>query len=83
MSMSGCVTHNQNDSLMERSMFICFSVSPERTAERYGIEDRERELVCTSGLRHNSRQAEMPLPSFTQQLRTGKCTECHSLEIRV
>ncbi|CAK6966282.1 death effector domain-containing 1 [Scomber scombrus] len=45
------------------------TVSPERNGQRYGIEDRES--VCTSGMRHSSRQAEIPLPSFTQQLRTG------------
>ncbi|XP_053182494.1 death effector domain-containing 1 [Scomber japonicus] len=45
------------------------TVSPERIGQRYGIEDRE--LVCPSGMRHSSRQAEIPLPSFTQQLRTG------------
>ncbi|XP_042278950.1 death effector domain-containing 1 isoform X1 [Thunnus albacares] len=45
------------------------TVSPERIGQRYGIEDGE--FVCASGMRHSSRQAEMPLPSFTQQLRTG------------
>ncbi|KAM7421148.1 hypothetical protein PAMA_015350 [Pampus argenteus] len=45
------------------------TVSPERIGQRFGIEDRE--MVCASRMRHRSRQADMPLPSFTQQLRTG------------
>ncbi|KAK2844784.1 hypothetical protein Q5P01_011443 [Channa striata] len=45
------------------------AVSPERIGQRYGIEDRE--LVCFSGVRHACRHTEIPLPSFTQQLRTG------------
>ncbi|XP_026226395.1 death effector domain-containing 1 isoform X2 [Anabas testudineus] len=44
------------------------AVSPERVGQRYEVGDRE--LVCTS-VRHNCRQTEIPLPSFTQQLRTG------------
>lgn len=51
---------------------LCFLVSPERIGHMYGIESRE--LVCASGMRHSWRQTEMPLPSFTQQLRTGKST---------
>ncbi|XP_054638596.1 death effector domain-containing 1 isoform X1 [Dunckerocampus dactyliophorus] len=45
------------------------TVSPERIERRHGVQHRE--LLCTSGLRSSYRQAEIPLPSFTQQLRTG------------
>ncbi|XP_051262097.1 death effector domain-containing 1 isoform X2 [Dicentrarchus labrax] len=41
----------------------------ERIEQSYAIENRE--LVCTSGMRHSWGQTEIPLPSFTQQLRTG------------
>ncbi|XP_061919868.1 DNA-binding death effector domain-containing protein 2-like [Entelurus aequoreus] len=44
------------------------TVSPERIERRCAVQHRE--LLCTSGLRGPHRQAEMPLPSFTQQLRT-------------
>ncbi|XP_019751686.1 death effector domain-containing 1 [Hippocampus comes] len=46
------------------------TVSPERTDKRSLVEHRE--LLCTSGPRVSSyRQAEMSLPSSTQQVRTG------------
>ncbi|KAI3361177.1 hypothetical protein L3Q82_013376 [Scortum barcoo] len=45
------------------------TVSPERIEQSYGVENRE--LLCTSGMQNNYRQTEIPLPSFTQQLRTG------------
>ncbi|XP_040900201.1 death effector domain-containing 1 isoform X2 [Toxotes jaculatrix] len=45
------------------------TVSPERAGQRYGTENRE--LMCVSGMRHSCRQTELPLPSFTQQFRTG------------
>ncbi|XP_047454382.1 death effector domain-containing 1 isoform X2 [Mugil cephalus] len=45
------------------------TVSPERTGHTYGVESRE--LMCASGMRPCWRQTETPLPSFTQQLRTG------------
>ncbi|XP_020504738.1 death effector domain-containing 1 [Labrus bergylta] len=45
------------------------TVSPERSGQRYGIENRE--LMCISGVQHSCRQTDIPLPSFTQQLRTG------------
>ncbi|XP_039973529.1 death effector domain-containing 1 isoform X2 [Xiphias gladius] len=45
------------------------TVSPERTGWRYGNENRD--LVCDSGMGTTCRQTEIPLPSFTQQLRTG------------
>uniref|UniRef100_UPI0037E703FB death effector domain-containing 1 n=1 Tax=Semicossyphus pulcher TaxID=241346 RepID=UPI0037E703FB len=45
------------------------TVSPERSGQRYVIENRE--LMCFSGMQHSCRQTEMPLPSFTQQLRPG------------
>ncbi|GAA6229297.1 DNA-binding death effector domain-containing protein 2 isoform X1 [Lates japonicus] len=45
------------------------TVSPERTGRRYGTENRQ--FVCVSGLQHSCRQTEIPLPSFTQQLRAG------------
>ncbi|KAG7475833.1 DNA-binding death effector domain-containing protein 2 isoform X1 [Solea senegalensis] len=41
------------------------TVSPERTGRRCGTENRES--VCISGMR----QTEIPLPYFTQQLRTS------------
>lgn len=44
------------------------TVSPERTRRRYGAENRE--LACDSGMHHSCRQTEIPLPYFTQQLRT-------------
>ncbi|XP_061770760.1 DNA-binding death effector domain-containing protein 2-like [Nerophis ophidion] len=44
------------------------TVSPERIKRRCGVQHRDS--LCTSGLRGSHRQAEMPLPSFTQQLRT-------------
>uniref|UniRef100_A0A665WD81 Death effector domain-containing 1 n=1 Tax=Echeneis naucrates TaxID=173247 RepID=A0A665WD81_ECHNA len=44
------------------------TVSPERTGQRCGTENRES--VCISGMRHSCRQTDMPFPSFTQQLRT-------------
>uniref|UniRef100_A0A3Q3RE17 DED domain-containing protein n=1 Tax=Monopterus albus TaxID=43700 RepID=A0A3Q3RE17_MONAL len=47
------------------------TVSPERIAQRYAVENRK--LVCASGMQHNCRETEMPLTSFTQQLRTGTC----------
>ncbi|KAM9353001.1 death effector domain-containing 1 isoform 2-T2 [Symphorus nematophorus] len=45
------------------------TVSPERIGQSYGV--RNIELVCASGMQHRCRQTEIPLPSFTQQLRTG------------
>lgn len=45
------------------------TVSPERIEQSYGIEGRE--MVCASGITHSCRQTEIPLPSFTQQLRTS------------
>lgn len=45
------------------------TVSPERSGKSYGIENIE--LMCTSGMQHSCRQTEIPLPSFTQHLRTG------------
>ncbi|KAM9852669.1 death effector domain-containing 1 [Aulostomus maculatus] len=45
------------------------TVSPERIGKGFGIENRE--LLCTSGMQHTYRQTEIPLPSFTQQLRTS------------
>ncbi|XP_068998509.1 death effector domain-containing 1 isoform X1 [Embiotoca jacksoni] len=45
------------------------TVSPERVGQRYGIETRA--LMCTSGMRQYCRQAETPLPSFTQRLSNG------------
>ncbi|XP_062255998.1 death effector domain-containing 1 [Platichthys flesus] len=44
------------------------TVSPERSRQRYGTENRES--MCVSGMRHSCRQTEIPLPYFTQQLRT-------------
>ncbi|KAL6109239.1 dedd2 [Pungitius sinensis] len=44
------------------------TVSPDRIRQRYRID---RQLVCASGMQHSYRQAEMPLPYFAQQLRTG------------
>ncbi|XP_070822026.1 death effector domain-containing 1 [Chaetodon trifascialis] len=45
------------------------TVSPERAQHSYGIDNLQ--LVCASGMQHNCRQTDIPLPSFTQQLRTG------------
>ncbi|XP_044064986.1 death effector domain-containing 1 isoform X2 [Siniperca chuatsi] len=45
------------------------TVSPERIEQSYGIESRE--FLCASGMPHSCRQTEIPLPSFTQQLRTS------------
>lgn len=45
------------------------TASPERTEPSYGIVNRE--FVCPSGMQHSCRQTEIPLASFTQQLRTG------------
>ncbi|CAJ1062584.1 death effector domain-containing 1 isoform X1 [Xyrichtys novacula] len=45
------------------------TVSPERVGLRYGGENRD--VACISGMQHSCRQTDMPLPSFTQQLRTG------------
>ncbi|XP_042345325.1 death effector domain-containing 1 [Plectropomus leopardus] len=45
------------------------TVSPERIGQRFGSENRE--LMFASGMQHSYRQTEMPLPSFTQHLRTG------------
>ncbi|XP_028280281.1 death effector domain-containing 1 [Parambassis ranga] len=45
------------------------TVSPERSRQRYDLESRV--LPCTSGFQHNWRQTEMPLSSFTTQLRAG------------
>ncbi|KAM6909635.1 death effector domain-containing 1 [Xenentodon cancila] len=42
------------------------TVSPERIGQRYEMDSTE----LVSGLQHTCRQTEMPLPSFTQQLRT-------------
>ncbi|KAM8869305.1 death effector domain-containing 1 isoform 1-T2 [Spinachia spinachia] len=44
------------------------TVSPDRVRQRYRID---RQLLCPSGMHHSYRQAEMPLPYFAQQLRTG------------
>ncbi|KAM4580269.1 death effector domain-containing 1 isoform 1-T2 [Odontesthes bonariensis] len=43
------------------------TVSPERVGQRYEINSAE----LVSGLQHTCRETEMPLPSFTQQLRTN------------
>ncbi|XP_072250052.1 death effector domain-containing 1 isoform X2 [Leuresthes tenuis] len=43
------------------------TVSPERVGQRYEIDSAE----LVSGLQHTCRETEMPLPSFTQQLRTN------------
>ncbi|XP_026173317.1 death effector domain-containing 1 isoform X2 [Mastacembelus armatus] len=45
------------------------TVSPERIAQRYGLENTD--LMCISGMRQRCRETDMLLPSFTQQLRTG------------
>uniref|UniRef100_A0AAQ4QBB4 Death effector domain-containing 1 n=1 Tax=Gasterosteus aculeatus aculeatus TaxID=481459 RepID=A0AAQ4QBB4_GASAC len=44
------------------------TVSPDRIRQRHRID---RQLACPSGMQHSYRQAEMPLPYFAQQLRTG------------
>ncbi|XP_070690927.1 death effector domain-containing 1 isoform X2 [Pempheris klunzingeri] len=45
------------------------TVSPERIGKSCGIKNRE--LMCASEMQHSCNQTEIPLPSFTQQLRTG------------
>ncbi|XP_055359090.1 death effector domain-containing 1 isoform X2 [Betta splendens] len=45
------------------------AVSPERFGRRYEVDDRE--LQCSSAMQHSCRQTEIPLASFTQELRTG------------
>lgn len=45
------------------------TVSPERSGQQYGIQNRD--LACISGIQHSCRQTDIPLPSFTHQLRTG------------
>lgn len=52
------------------NLFLCFTVSPERFGQSCRI--KKREFVCTSGIQPTCRQTEIPLPSFTQQLRTGE-----------
>nr|XP_046255202.1 death effector domain-containing 1 isoform X2 [Scatophagus argus] len=47
------------------------TASPERIEHSYGMENIE--LLCTSEMQHSCRQTAIPLPSFTQHLRTGIC----------
>uniref|UniRef100_A0A672J2F1 DED domain-containing protein n=1 Tax=Salarias fasciatus TaxID=181472 RepID=A0A672J2F1_SALFA len=45
------------------------TVSPERKGHEYGMKSRE--VAWASGMGHNCRQADEPVPSFTYQLTTG------------
>ncbi|CAN9513766.1 unnamed protein product [Ophioblennius macclurei] len=45
------------------------TVSPERKGHQYGMQSRD--LMWASGMGHNYRQIDEPLPSFTHQFNTG------------